>query len=113
MQFDIRYHYYKKEFTKDLLMKTCFNCRLPIVKTTGKVDENALSKFDEELTKYHNLTATQLTDMEQRVANIWCEVLNVRGIHLDDNFHELGGLIFLNYTFVYQMHALLHDNFEI
>ncbi|CAG2246848.1 unnamed protein product [Mytilus edulis] len=65
--------------------------RLPIVKTTGKVDENALSKFDEELKKYHNLTATQLTDMEQRVANIWCEVLNIRGIHLDDNFHELGG----------------------
>ncbi|CAG2249200.1 unnamed protein product [Mytilus edulis] len=68
----------ENEFKKDLLMKTCFNCRLPIVKTTGKVDENALSKFDEELKKYHNLTATQLTDMEQRVANIWCEVLNIR-----------------------------------
>ncbi|XP_076070736.1 uncharacterized protein LOC143042345 [Mytilus galloprovincialis] len=65
--------------------------RLPIVKTTGKVDENALSKTDEELKKYHNLTATQLTDMEQIVDNIWFEVLNIRGIHFDDNFHELGG----------------------
>ncbi|VDH98139.1 Hypothetical predicted protein [Mytilus galloprovincialis] len=83
--------------------------RLPIVKTTGKVDEKALSKFDEELKKYHNLTATQLTDMEQRVANIWCEVLNIRAIHLDDNFHELGG----NFLLTAELMKKLEKEFQV
>ncbi|OAI83685.1 non-ribosomal peptide synthetase, partial [Pseudomonas putida] len=55
----------------------------------GKLDRRALPAPDPELNRQHYRAPT--SELEQRLARIWGEVLNVARVGLNDNFFELGG----------------------
>ena len=62
--------------------------RLPLT-PNGKLDRKALPAPDFSVTQ-HAYVAPQ-TDTQQRLAQIWEEVLKVKQVGLTDNFFELGG----------------------
>ncbi|MGY2168118.1 non-ribosomal peptide synthetase [Pseudomonas gingeri] len=55
----------------------------------GKLDRRALPAPDPELNRQHYVAPSN--ELEQSLAGIWCEVLNVGQVGLNDNFFELGG----------------------
>ncbi|SFX03153.1 non-ribosomal peptide synthase domain TIGR01720/amino acid adenylation domain-containing protein [Pseudomonas sp. NFACC49-2] len=55
----------------------------------GKLDRRALPMPDLELNRQHYVAPSNA--LEQTLAAIWCEVLNVEQVGLNDNFFELGG----------------------
>ncbi|MHC8345115.1 non-ribosomal peptide synthase/polyketide synthase [Pseudomonas sp. RT6P73] len=62
--------------------------QLPLT-PNGKLDRKALPKPDANLTQ-HSYVAPR-TDMEQRIAAIWADVLRLERVSSTDNFFELGG----------------------
>lgn len=61
---------------------------LPLTRT-GKVDRRALPapNWSERLEEY----VGPRTDLESRIAEVWCEVLGIQRIGIHDNFFEIGG----------------------
>ena len=55
----------------------------------GKLDRRALPAPDPELNRQHYVAPS--SELEQSLARIWGEVLNVARVGLNDNFFELGG----------------------
>jgi len=55
----------------------------------GKLDRRALPMPDPELNRQQYVAPSNA--VEQALAAIWCDVLNVRQVGLNDNFFELGG----------------------
>ncbi|WP_285420565.1 non-ribosomal peptide synthetase [Pseudomonas sp. efr-133-TYG-5] len=55
----------------------------------GKLDRRALPAPDPELNRQDYVAPSN--ELEQTLAQIWCEVLNVEQVGLNDNFFELGG----------------------
>ncbi len=55
----------------------------------GKLDRRALPLPDPELNRQHYVAPSNA--LEQTLAAIWCDVLNVGQVGLNDNFFELGG----------------------
>ncbi|MFL6612056.1 MAG: condensation domain-containing protein, partial [Pseudomonas sp.] len=55
----------------------------------GKLDRRALPMPDPELNRQQYVAPSSA--LEQALATIWCDVLNVRQVGLNDNFFELGG----------------------
>ncbi|SFN55457.1 non-ribosomal peptide synthase domain TIGR01720/amino acid adenylation domain-containing protein [Pseudomonas sp. NFACC24-1] len=55
----------------------------------GKLDRRALPLPDPELNRQHYVAPSNA--LEQTLAAIWCDVLNVAQVGLNDNFFELGG----------------------
>ena len=55
----------------------------------GKLDRKALPKADAHLQE--RVYQAPQTELEQRLATIWSEVLEVERVGLNDNFFELGG----------------------
>ena len=55
----------------------------------GKLDRRALPLPDPELNRQHYVAPSNA--LEQTLAAIWCDVLNVTQVGLNDNFFELGG----------------------
>ncbi|WP_130903346.1 non-ribosomal peptide synthetase [Pseudomonas sp. Sample_23] len=55
----------------------------------GKLDRRALPAPDPELNRQDYVAPSN--ELEQTLAQIWCDVLNVRQVGLNDNFFELGG----------------------
>ncbi|NWA00111.1 non-ribosomal peptide synthetase [Pseudomonas gingeri] len=55
----------------------------------GKLDRRALPAPDPQLNRQHYVAPGN--ELEQSLAGIWCEVLNVGQIGRGDNFFELGG----------------------
>ncbi|HWH90152.1 MAG TPA: non-ribosomal peptide synthetase [Pseudomonas sp.] len=55
----------------------------------GKLDRRALPAPDPELNRQDYVAPSN--ELEQSLAQIWCEVLNVARVGLNDNFFELGG----------------------
>ena len=65
--------------------------RIPLT-SNGKVDYRALPSPDPDAAR--RMTGgprVPSTPAEKALAQIWCEVLNLRSIGVDDNFFELGG----------------------
>ncbi|MGE7956583.1 non-ribosomal peptide synthetase [Pseudomonas sp. NPDC089530] len=55
----------------------------------GKLDRRALPAPDLELNRQHYVAPSN--ELEQTLAQIWCDVLNLSQVGLHDNFFELGG----------------------
>ncbi|EGH26383.1 peptide synthase, partial [Pseudomonas amygdali pv. mori str. 301020] len=53
----------------------------------GKLDRRALPAPDPELNRQHYVVPA--SELEQQLAAIWCAVLNVEKVGLNDNFFEL------------------------
>jgi acyl-coenzyme A synthetase/AMP-(fatty) acid ligase/2-polyprenyl-3-methyl-5-hydroxy-6-metoxy-1,4-benzoquinol methylase len=62
---------------------------LPLV--NGKIDRKALPRPDEKRPKLNRPYVPARLEVEQRLVNIWEEVLEVRPIGIHDNFFDLGG----------------------
>lgn len=57
----------------------------------GKVDKKALANKHSKLTESIHLFIAPRTDVEQLVADVWSEFLEIKNISIYDNFFELGG----------------------
>jgi amino acid adenylation domain-containing protein len=68
-----------------------------------KVDRNALPEPDAAVIEL--AFAAPEGDRETRLANIWKEVLNVRSVGQQDNFHDLGGHSLLMAKLITRIHA--------
>ncbi|AZD17067.1 non-ribosomal peptide synthetase [Pseudomonas chlororaphis] len=55
----------------------------------GKLDRRALPAPDLELNRQQYVAPSN--ELEQTLAQVWCDVLNLRQVGLHDNFFELGG----------------------
>ncbi|MDJ0897303.1 MAG: amino acid adenylation domain-containing protein [Xenococcus sp. MO_188.B8] len=55
----------------------------------GKVDRNALPLPDKEIST-HDLVAPK-TKLEKEIAQIWCELLELEQVSIEENFFDLGG----------------------
>ena len=59
--------------------------------TNGKIDREALKYEANEIKDDHNRGNIYLTPTEERIYQIWCDVLKTRDILPEDNFFEIGG----------------------
>lgn len=62
--------------------------RLPLT-PNGKVDRKALPKPD--VVRVAGGAAAVRTDLERRIAEVWCEVLGLEWVGAEDNFFDVGG----------------------
>jgi len=58
---------------------------------TGKVDRRALPDREKSRPELDTQFNAPQTSIEQQLAQIWCEVLSLDQIGIDDNFFDLGG----------------------
>jgi acyl carrier protein len=56
----------------------------------GKIDKKALPEPDDENVVHRDYVPPQ-TEMEEKLANIWKELLQLAQVGIHDNFFELGG----------------------
>ncbi|CAC5423035.1 Uncharacterized oxidoreductase SA2266,Uncharacterized oxidoreductase MXAN_5909,Uncharacterized oxidoreductase SSP1627 [Staphylococcus saprophyticus subsp. saprophyticus ATCC 15305 _ NCTC 7292],Uncharacterized oxidoreductase Lmo0432,Uncharacterized oxidoreductase SAR2567,Uncharacterized oxidoreductase SACOL2488,Uncharacterized oxidoreductase Lin0452,Uncharacterized oxidoreductase SAS2370,Uncharacterized oxidoreductase SSP0419 [Staphylococcus saprophyticus subsp. saprophyticus ATCC 15305 _ NCTC 7292] [Mytilu len=64
---------------------------IPMVETTGKLDKKALPNFDSEHQSDSDTIAAPNTDTEKKVAVVWCKVLKIQDVDIQDSFFDLGG----------------------
>jgi amino acid adenylation domain-containing protein len=64
--------------------------RLP-VDVHGKVSRNELRPPDDQRPALDQAFVAPRTNTEKKVAAVWCELLNLREVGLEDDFFELGG----------------------
>ena len=64
--------------------------RLPLT-TSGKVDRKALPAHDSERPDLGSTFVPPRTPSEELLAEIWCELLGLNEIGVEDNFFDLGG----------------------
>jgi amino acid adenylation domain-containing protein/thioester reductase-like protein len=62
---------------------------LPLT-TTGKINRRALSALNLELNHQNNYILPR-NPLEQQIAEIWCQVLGLEKVSIDENFFDLGG----------------------
>lgn len=56
----------------------------------GKIDRKALPAPDHQPTRHESFVAPR-NPVEEQVAAIWCEVLHLKEVSIEDNFFHLGG----------------------
>lgn len=59
--------------------------------SNGKVDRKALSKMASELEFGSKVIRQPTTKTEERLSVIWCKLLNIDVVSIDDGFFDLGG----------------------
>ena len=64
--------------------------KLPLT-PNGKVDRKALAAPDQSRPELEESYVTPRTPVEEVVASIWSEVLNLENVGIHDNFFDLGG----------------------
>ncbi|SDM94588.1 non-ribosomal peptide synthetase [Pseudomonas azotoformans] len=77
----------------------------------GKLDRKALPKVDANLQAREYLAPH--SELEQQIAAIWAEVLDVERVGLNDNFFELGGHSLLATQVVVRLREQLHAEFDV
>ncbi len=83
---------YLKERLPDYMVPSVFVMleKLPLT-ANGKIDYRALPQPDSHNVGLKNEYVAPRTDVEQRLKNIWHEVIGIERIGIHDNFFELGG----------------------
>uniref|UniRef100_UPI003906C754 phosphopantetheine-binding protein n=1 Tax=Pseudomonas protegens TaxID=380021 RepID=UPI003906C754 len=77
----------------------------------GKLDRKALPKPDAR-SQAREYVAPQ-SPLEQQIAGIWAEVLDIEQVGLNDNFFELGGHSLLATQVVVRLREQLHSEFDV
>ncbi|MCF5173625.1 phosphopantetheine-binding protein, partial [Pseudomonas canadensis] len=77
----------------------------------GKLDRKALPKADVSLQAREYVAPN--SELEQQIAAIWAEVLDVERVGLHDNFFELGGHSLLATRVVVRLREQLHAEFDV
>ncbi len=73
----------------------------------GKVDRNALRELPLETSSRIDAASSPKTALEETLAGIWTEVLNLNQVGLHDNFFELGGDSLLVTQLVFRIGTVL------
>ncbi len=80
----------------------------------GKMDTKALLALEVEQVQTPETNKTFiLTDTQQALADIWCQVLNITSIAPDDDFYDLGGNSILSLIAVLQINEHFSVNLSI
>jgi len=58
--------------------------------TNGKVDYKSLPEPSEDIIEDDNYVAPR-NELEEKIASIWKETLEISRVGIDDNFFDLGG----------------------
>ncbi|ARH01092.1 non-ribosomal peptide synthetase [Legionella micdadei] len=74
----------------------------------GKIDHKALPKPEELSPQLNNAYAAPTSEIEQKIAEIYAEVLRVERVGIDDNFFDMGGHSLL----LVRIHGQLQEFFE-
>ncbi|WP_426172795.1 amino acid adenylation domain-containing protein [Pseudomonas sp. DWRC1-1] len=77
----------------------------------GKLDRKALPKADSSLQAREYVAPN--SELEQQIAAIWADVLDVERVGLHDNFFELGGHSLLATQVVVRLREQLHAEFDV
>lgn len=85
-----------KAFLKEYLLPYMIPSRIKALKelplsANGKVDRKKLKPIQVSDDKHQNAVDEPLTGMEQKVAAIWKEILQIERVGRDDNFYSVGG----------------------
>jgi acyl-coenzyme A synthetase/AMP-(fatty) acid ligase len=80
--------------------------KLPLT-TSGKVDRRQLPAPNEDRPELEESFVAARTPLEQEIANIWEQVLKVRGVGVHDNFFVLGGHSLLATQVISRVNELL------
>jgi acyl carrier protein len=70
----------------------------------GKIDRRALPLPGKEPSR-QKFPSAPLTELEQTISGVWCQVLQVEKVNVHDNFFDVGGHSLL----MIQMHGILAD----
>jgi amino acid adenylation domain-containing protein len=64
--------------------------RMPL-NTNGKIDRAALPKPSKERRELNTDYSQPVNELEKKLTNIWEDILETKGIGVDDNFFDIGG----------------------
>ena len=80
-----------KKYLPDYMLPSYFISleNMPLT-TNGKIDRKALLKIKDEINSRAEYEAPR-NELEERLVEIWQEVLGIENIGINDNFFELGG----------------------
>ncbi|MEH2352494.1 non-ribosomal peptide synthetase [Nostoc sp.] len=97
-----------KQQLPDFMVPTIFMAleAMPLT-PNGKVDRKALPKPDASRPELEANYLAPRTPIEQQIADIWAQVLNVQQVGIKDNFFELGGYSLLGIQVVSRMRQAL------
>ena len=91
----------------DYLVPSMFVMMLSLPRTiTGKIDRRALPSIDQERDAAGRAYLAPRTQIEEVIAAIWSQVLNLRKIGIEENFFDIGGHSLLATQVVSRMHNL-------
>jgi len=85
---------------------------LPLT-ANGKVDRRALPAVDTVTLQRRAEFVAPRTAMEESLADIWCDVLQVQRVGVDDNFFELGGHSLLAIRMIAAIEKRLHRSLPL
>ncbi|MGV0103655.1 Non-ribosomal peptide synthetase [Nostoc sp. DSM 114160] len=97
-----------KQQLPDFMVPTIFMAleAMPLT-PNGKVDRKALPKPDASRPELEANYVAPRTSIEQQIADIWTQVLNVKRVGIYDNFFELGGYSLLGIQVISRMRQAL------
>lgn len=79
----------------------------------GKIDRKALPRPEENQQDSKNTYVEPQTEMERKLAQIWCEVLKLNRIGIDEGFFEIGGHSMLAITLMIKIEKELGIRFPL
>lgn len=97
-----------KQQLPDFMVPTIFMAleAMPLT-PNGKIDRKALPQPDASRPELEASYVAPRTPIEQQIANIWAQVLNVKQVGIHDNFFELGGYSLLGIQVVSRVRQAL------
>ncbi|MEH1861358.1 MAG: amino acid adenylation domain-containing protein [Nostoc sp.] len=97
-----------KQQLPDFMVPTIFMAleAMPLT-PNGKVDRKALPQPDASRPELEANYVAPRTPIEQQIADIWAQVLNVKQVGINDNFFELGGYSLLGIQVVSRVRQAL------
>jgi amino acid adenylation domain-containing protein len=98
-----------KEKLPDYMIPSAFVFMDSLPLTNGKLDRKALPLPDHKRPNFDHPYVPAQDEVEQKVAEIWEEVLDVRPIGIRDDFFELGGYSLLGASII----AQIQKNFRV
>jgi len=79
----------------------------------GKIDRNALPKPEDNQQDSKNTYVEPQSEMERKLVLIWCEVLKLKRIGIDEGFFEIGGHSMLAITLMIKIEKELGIRFPL
>lgn len=120
LQVILQLRQFLKQQLPDFMVPTIFMAleAMPLT-PNGKVDRKALPEPDASRPELEANYVAPRTPIEQEIADIWTQVLNLKRVGIYDNFFELGGYSLLAIQVVYrvrqalQVEILMSNLFEL